>query len=95
DNVILPIVHIIINIINGTVPDEFKVARIVPIHKKGDKTDFTNYRHILMIGILAKILEKVIKIQLLEYLERDKILFNGQYGLRKKFRNRGRSDRSK
>jgi len=34
----LPIVHIInCSIINGTVPDELKVARIVPIHKKGDK----------------------------------------------------------
>lgn len=85
DNVILPIVHIInCSITNSTVPDELKVARIVPIHKKGDKTDFTNYRPISIVGILAKILEKIIKNQLLEYLEREKIIFTGQYGFRKK-----------
>ncbi|KAL4143980.1 hypothetical protein QTP88_006225 [Uroleucon formosanum] len=87
DNVILyilPVVHIInCSITNGTVPDELKVARIVPIHKKGDKTDFTNYRPISIVGILAKILEKIIKNQLLDYLERDKLIFTGQYGFRK------------
>ncbi|KAL4082915.1 hypothetical protein QTP88_029569 [Uroleucon formosanum] len=84
DNVILPIVHIInCSVTNGTVPDELKVARIVPIHKKGDKTDFTNYRPISIVGILAKILEKIIKNQLLDYLERDKLIFTGQYGYRK------------
>lgn len=85
ENVILPIVHIInCSIANGTVPEELKVARIVPIHKKGDKTDFANYRPISIVGILSKILEKIIKNQLLEYLERDKIIFDGQYGFRKK-----------
>lgn len=63
DNIILPIVHIInCSITNGIVPDELKVARIVPIHKKGNKSDFTNYRPISIVGILAKILEKIIKI---------------------------------
>jgi hypothetical protein len=31
-------------------------------------------------GISTKILEKIIKIQLLEYLDKDKIIFNGQCG---------------
>jgi len=50
--VILPIVHIINCSITkyGT----------VPIHKKGDKTDFTNYRSVSIVGILTKILEKII-----------------------------------
>jgi len=81
---ILSIVHIInCSIINGNVPDELKVARIIPIHKKKDKTDFTNYRPISIVRILAKILEKIIKNQLLEYLKRDKIIFTGEYGFRK------------
>jgi len=81
---ILSIVHIInCSIINGNVPDELKVARIIPIHKKKDKTDFTNYRLISIVGILAKIFEKIIKNQLLEYLEKDKIIFTEQYGFRK------------
>ena len=69
----------------GTISTKFyTVARIVPIHKKGNKTDFTNYRQTSIVGILAKILEKIIKNRLLEYLERDKIIFTGQYGFRKK-----------
>ena len=41
DNVIPPFVHIInCSIVNGIVPDELKMAIIIPIHKSGDKTDF-------------------------------------------------------
>jgi len=80
--VILPIVHIInCNITNGTVPDELKVVRIVSIYKK----DFTNYRPISLVGILAKTLEKIIKNQLpIKILEERQIIFTGQYGFRKK-----------
>lgn len=76
-----PIIHII-NCSNvcGTVPDELKMAKIVPIHKSGD---FINCRPILLIGIIANILEKIIKNQLLEYLESDKIIFERQYGFRR------------
>lgn len=70
---ILAIAHIIsCSITNGTVPDEFRE----------EKSDYTNYRPISKVGI-AKIHEKVIKNQLLEYLERDKLIFYGQYGFRK------------
>jgi len=60
--VIPPIVHIInYSIVNGIVPDELKMAKIVPIYKSGDKTDFLNYRSISLVGIIAQILEKIIK----------------------------------
>jgi len=59
DNVIPPIVHIInCSIVSGIVPVELKMAKIVPIHKSGDKTDFFNYKPISIVGIIAKILEK-------------------------------------
>lgn len=51
--------------------------------KKGDKKDFINYRPFSIIGILAKILEKILKNKLLENLEKNKIIFDGQYGFRK------------
>lgn len=54
-----------------------KQKKLYRFIKKGDKSDFTNYRPISLVGILAKILVKVIKNQLLEYLERDKIIFDG------------------
>jgi hypothetical protein len=60
--VIPPIVHIInCSKVNGILPDELKMAKIVPIHKSGDKTDFLNYRPISLLSIIAKILEKIKK----------------------------------
>lgn len=59
---ILPIIHIInYNIINDTVPDELNVTRIVPNHKNGDKSDFTNFRPISLGRIQAEIVVKIIK----------------------------------
>lgn len=64
NNVILPIVHNIINCskTNGTIHDELRVARIVPINKTGDTTDFTNYKPISLVRILAKTPEKIVGI---------------------------------
>lgn len=89
-NVILPIVHIInCSLTSGSMPVEFKVARIVPVYKKWNIKEFSNYRPISLVGLLAKILEKIVKNQLLEFLEHNKIIFEGQYGFR---RNLGTED---
>jgi hypothetical protein len=90
DNVLLPNVHMInCSLISSLVPDEFKVARIVPVYKKENIKDFSNYRPNSLVGLLAKSLKKIVKNQFLEFLEYNKILFEGQYGFR---RNMGTED---
>ena len=38
-NFVVPITHVMnLSIINGVVPTEFKVAKVVPIYKSGDRT---------------------------------------------------------
>ena len=49
----------------GIVPNEWKKANVVPIHKKGDKGDVTNYRPISLTCIVAKIMERIIQDELL------------------------------
>ena len=49
----------------GIVPNEWKKANVVPIHKKGDKGDITNYRPISLTCIVAKIMERIIQDELL------------------------------
>lgn len=47
-----------------TMPSMWKLAFITPIHKKGSKTDVTNYRPISKLCLIAKLFEKVIHAQL-------------------------------
>ena len=42
----------------GELPDEWKVSRITPIPKHGDRTNPSNYRPISLLSILSKLLEK-------------------------------------
>ena len=49
----------------GLVPNEWKEANVVPIHKKGDKCDITNYRPISLTCLVSKIMERKIQDELL------------------------------
>ncbi|XP_070610299.1 uncharacterized protein, partial [Erythrolamprus reginae] len=66
--------------ITGDLPEDWKRADVVPIHKKGKKTDPGNYRPISLTSIPGKILEKIIKKQLTHFLETNKIISNSQHG---------------
>ena len=53
------------------VPVDWKTARVTPIYKgKGSRSDSTNFRPISVICHIAKIFEKCIQSQLLDYLEK-------------------------
>ena len=47
-----------ISIFLGELPDEWKVSRVTPIPKNGDRTNLSNYRPISLLSILSKLLEK-------------------------------------
>ena len=49
----------------GQIPSEWKLANIVPIHKKGNKTKVENYRPISLTSLIMKIFEKCIRDELL------------------------------
>ena len=50
---------------SGSIPSEFKLAHIVPIHKKDDKNDIENYRPISLTFIVSKVFEKCARDELL------------------------------
>ena len=45
---------------SAVVPDAWKVARVQPINKSGNKNKAANYRPISLLSIPSKILEKAI-----------------------------------
>ena len=57
---ITPIITALFNqsVSTGTVPDQWKVSLVVPIHKQGDKANPSNYRPISLLPIISKVLEQ-------------------------------------
>ena len=72
------------SIVTGIVPTVWKHALVIPLHKEGDVNDVSNYRPISKLPILSKILEKIVTIQLVNYLESNQLLSNSQHGFRPK-----------
>ena len=65
---------------SGIFPDKLKIAKVIPIFKKGDDTDVNNYRPISLLPAISKIIEKVIYNQTYNYFDQNKILYAHQYG---------------
>ena len=68
-------------------PEEWKESIIVPIHKKGDKTDCNNYTGISLLPTTYKILSNILLSRLTPYAK--EIIGDHQCGLR---RNRSTID---
>ena len=68
---------------HGEVPDDFKIANITPIYKKGNKNDPNNYRPISLTSIISKIIEKIFRNKIESYIENNNLLYNSQHGFRK------------
>lgn len=66
----------------GIFPDIFKIAKIIPLHKKGDKLLLNNYRPISLLSSISKILERVIYNKMLRFCNKHDILSNEQHGFR-------------
>ena len=69
-------------ITTGIFPDSLKIAKSIPIYKKGEPTDLSNYRPISLLPTISKIFERIVHIQLQEYLNRNNLLAEQQYGFR-------------
>ena len=66
----------------GEVPQQWKYAIIMVLHKKEDRTECGNYRGITLVAHAGRILQKIIARRLSEYCERVRILPKEQSGFR-------------
>ena len=79
-----PLAHIInLSIAHGIVPDQMKIARVIPLFKADDRSLFINYRPVSVLPSFSKFLERIIYNRLNDYLTNLNVLCDEQYGFRK------------
>ena len=62
----------------GIVPPDWKLANVVPVHKKGDKCDVNNYRPISLTSLVVKVIEICIRDEL--YDKCKNLIYDKQHG---------------
>ncbi|XP_073235694.1 uncharacterized protein [Porites lutea] len=81
-----PLTYIInLSLNSGVVPQEMKIARVIPLFKSGDKSLFTNYRPVSVLPVFSKFLERIVYNRLINFLNKYDILSHNQYGFRKNY----------
>ena len=66
---------------NDIYPCEWKKANVVPIHKKGNKRTFKNYRPVSLLRICSKIFERLLYNEMFGFFLEEDLISANQSGL--------------
>ena len=84
-NISAPLKHIFATSFSlGIVPSQFKIAKVVPVFKSGNKESMDNYPPISLLSCFSKIIEKIVGSRLTAFLDTNNLISKAQYGFRKK-----------
>jgi len=64
----------------GEVPQEWRDAVVVPLFKKGNRSDPCNYRPVSLTSIVCKVMERIVKDNIVEHLNEHNIIKGSQHG---------------
>ena len=64
----------------GEVPNGWKEAHIVPIHKKGNKAIMGNFRPVALTSVISKVFEKIIVAAIISFLTVNNLITPQQHG---------------
>ena len=67
----------------GSFPDSWKTATVIPIHKSGPTSLASNYRPISLLSVISKIFEKILHSYLSTWLNQNFPISDSQHGFRK------------
>jgi len=82
-SIISPITHIINRVLaSGIFPYRCKFSEVIPLYKKGNKTDLSNYRPISLPTAFSKVIEKIIHKRLYQHLKKNEVLVKEKFGFR-------------
>ena len=63
-----------------TVPSDWKMANVSPIHKKGNKKLTSNFRPVSLTSMVGKLLERLINQAIMTHLLQHNLINDTQYG---------------
>ena len=85
DEIVEPLTIIFnLSISTGIVPEKLKQAKVIPIYKKNDADQFSNYRPVSLLPCFSKILERLVFNRCVDYIDAHEILDDKQFGFRPK-----------
>ena len=85
-NLVEPLYYIVnLSFEHGRVPDQLKIAEVIPVFKAGDPTLISNYRRISILPVFSNVFERLIYNRLMNYVTEQNILYNFQFGFRKHY----------
>ena len=67
----------------GYVPQDWRTANVTPLFKKGNRSQAENYRPVSLTSQICKVVESVLRDQLVMHLERNCLIGSSQHGFRK------------
>jgi len=80
----VPLTHVFnLSLKTGYMPQEFKISRVIPLFKDGDKGEFGNYRPISLIPTFSKLFEQILNDQIRNYFNCFDLFTGAQFGFRK------------
>ena len=56
------------SLVTSQFPDSWKLARVIPIFKEGDKTEKSNYRPISVLPVISRLFERLVANQLYQHM---------------------------
>ena len=84
-SIIEPLAHVFnLSLKTGYIPPEFKVSRVIPLYKDGEKDVFGNYRPISLLPTFSKLFEAVVNEQIRNYFNCFQLFTKSQFGFRLK-----------
>ena len=67
-------------ILEGKVPEDWKLANVTPIFKKGSRSSRSNYRPVSLTSVVCRLLESLIRDHISEYLNNNHLILDSQHG---------------
>jgi len=61
-------------------PSEWKYANITPLYKKGPRTEVGNYRLVSLTDIVCKLMESIIRDNIMNHFISNRLFSNRQFG---------------
>ena len=65
---------------SGSLPKMWSCANIVPLFKKGNKLDPTNYRPVSLTSVLCKTMERIVRDKMMDFLNVNNLINVNQHG---------------